>query len=327
MTGLSDSFNRPINYMRISVTDRCNLRCIYCMPEEGICLNDQKDMLSYEEIFTLARAAAATGITKVRITGGEPLVRLGIVSLVEMLSKINEIDDLSLTTNGLLLRRYATGLKNAGLKRVNVSLDTLRENKFKTITRGQGLEDVLKGIEAAKEAGLLPVKINVVVLRGINDDEILDFARKTLTSDWNVRFIEFMPFGSQQMDENRLVTVTEIRERLATFGPLIPVTGTQGGGPAKYYRFSGGKGSIGFISPVTEHFCFSCNRLRLTSTGMLRPCLLDEYEINLRDPLRRGVGLDELSGLIRDGAQCKPEGHRLAENIVPRDKFMTQVGG
>ncbi len=327
MTGLSDSFNRPINYLRISVTDRCNLRCIYCMPEKGISLNDQDKILSYEEIYAIVRAAATIGITKVRITGGEPLVRTGLVSLVKRLSGIEGIDDLSLTTNGLLLAHYARELKEAGLRRVNVSLDSLKPDKFRFIARGGELEQVLRGIELAQEVGLVPVKINMVVLKGINDDEILDFGRKTLDGDWNVRFIELMPFGEQQVGSDYLVPVGEIKERLSALGPLLPCSQNSGGGPARYYRFDQARGTIGFISPVTEHFCFSCNRLRLTANGMLRPCLLDEYEVNIREPVRRGVTMQELAELIRATALCKPEGHKLAAGIVPKGKSMTEVGG
>ncbi len=328
MTGLSDSFNRPIDYLRLSITDRCNLRCVYCMPEDGICLTDRKEVLSFDEFHKLVSAATSIGMTKVRITGGEPLVRPGVVDLVRMLAKIKGIDDVSLTTNGILLAQYARELKDAGLNRVNISLDSLREDKFRSITRSPGLDRVLEGIEAAKEVGLMPVKINVVVLKGINDDEIADFGRKTIEDGWNVRFIELMPFGDQQMaGPEKLVTVAQIKERLATVGPLESSSTTNGGGPARYYRFPNSLGTVGFISPVTEHFCFSCNRLRLTATGMLRPCLLQENEINLREPLRAGASREELAELFRNAAMCKPEGHKLSEGLVPRKKSMTEVGG
>lgn len=327
MTGLSDSFNRPIDYLRVSITDRCNLRCLYCMPAEGIELSDRKEILSFSEIYELVAAAAAMGITKVRITGGEPLVRSGVVDLVRMLAVIKGIDDLSLTTNGLLLAQYALELKNAGLRRVNVSLDSLKTDTFISLTRGGELGRVLEGIKLAKEVGLVPVKVNVVVLRGINDNEIVDFGRKTTEDDWNIRFIELMPFGEQQLSPDSLVTVAEIKERLAPLGNLEPCSATEGGGPARYYRFPNARGTVGFISPVTEHFCFSCNRLRLTATGMLRPCLLQENEINLRDPLRGGAGREELAKLIKDAALCKPESHRLAEGIIPMKRSMTEVGG
>lgn len=327
MTGLSDSFNRPINYLRISVTDRCNLRCIYCMPPEGISLNGRENILTYEEIVSVVEAAATIGITKVRITGGEPLIRPDLVGLIKKLSAITGIDDLSLTTNGILLARYARELKEAGLRRVNVSLDSLKPDKFRFIARAGELEEVLKGIETAHEVGLIPVKINMVVLRGINDDEILDFGRKTLEGDWNVRFIELMPFGEQQVASDYLVPVGEIKEKLSVLGTLLPASHNSGGGPARYYRFPQALGTIGFISPVTEHFCISCNRLRLTANGMLRPCLLDEYEVNLRDQVRCGGTLKEIAGIIKETALCKPEGHKLAAGVVPKGKSMTEVGG
>lgn len=331
MTGLSDSFQRPINYLRISVTDRCNLRCIYCMPAEGITLMSHNDILSYEEILAVVRAAVALGINKLRLTGGEPLVRAGFVGLARMLARVEGVEDLSLTTNGILLARYARELRDAGLHRVNVSLDSLRSDRFQGITRLGRLEEVLAGIEAAREAGLNPVKINTVVVRGVNDDELLDFARKTMDEGWHVRFIEFMPFGEgagcERADgKENFVSVAEMRERLAVLGALEPSFTSTGNGPAKYFRFSGARGTLGFISPVSEHFCFGCNRLRLRADGRLRPCLLDDREIDLRGPLRRGASSAELRRLIEEAAACKPQGHRLSEGIASQRR-MAQIGG
>ncbi|MBU2534815.1 MAG: GTP 3',8-cyclase MoaA [Chloroflexi bacterium] len=325
MTGLSDSFQRPIDYLRISVTDRCNLRCVYCMPTEGIDLLAHEDILSYEEIYRVATAAAELGINKVRITGGEPLVRIGLSSLVGMLAQIEAIDDIALTTNGILLARYADELKAAGLRRVNISLDTLKPDKFRLITRGGDLDDVLEGIEAANTAGLNPIKINAVVMAGSNDDELLDFARKTVDEGWHVRFIEHMPFNSE-MASSSFVSVNEVRERLASLGELEPCT-FKGNGPAKYYRLPQAKGTIGFITPISEHFCFHCNRLRLTADGRLRPCLLSEQEIDLRQPLRQGISAEELKKLIKRAVDSKPRKHRLAEGLVPKDRPFSQVGG
>jgi len=325
MTGLSDSFQRPIDYLRISVTDRCNLRCVYCMPTEGIDLLAHEDILSYEEIYRVATAAAELGINKVRITGGEPLVRIGLSSLVGMLAQIEAIDDIALTTNGILLARYADELKAAGLRRVNISLDTLKPDKFRLITRGGDLDDVLEGIEAANTAGLNPIKINAVVMAGSNDDELLDFARKTVDEGWHVRFIEHMPFNSE-MASSSFVSVNEVRERLASLGELEPCT-FKGNGPAKYYRLPQAKGTIGFITPISEHFCFHCNRLRLTADGRLRPCLLSEQEIDLRQPLRQGISAEELKKLIKKAVDSKPRKHRLAEGMVPKDRPFSQVGG
>lgn len=325
MTGLSDSFQRPIDYLRISVTDRCNLRCVYCMPTEGINLLAHEDVLSYEEIYRVATAAAELGIKKVRITGGEPLVRIGLSSLIGMMAQIEAIDDIALTTNGILLARYADELKAAGLRRVNISLDTLKPEKFRLITRGGDLDYVLEGIEAAGTAGLNPIKINVVVMAGSNDDELIDFARKTIDEGWHVRFIEHMPFNSE-MAGSSFVSVNEIRERLASLGELEPCT-FKGNGPAKYYRLPQAKGTIGFITPISEHFCFHCNRLRLTADGRLRPCLLSEQEIDLRQPLRQGISTEELKKLIKRAVDSKPRKHKLAEGLVPKDRPFSQVGG
>jgi len=325
MTGLSDSFQRPIDYLRISVTDRCNLRCIYCMPAEGVHLMSHGDILSYEEIYAVAEAAAQLGIKKVRITGGEPLVRAGLPKLVQMLAQIDAIDDISLTTNGILLAHYAAELKSAGLRRVNISLDTLKPDRFKYITRGGNPGEVLEGIEAAKSVGLNPTKINVVVMSGINDDELLDFAAKTVTEEWHVRFIEHMPF-TEDTTNSSFVSVEEMRQRLAVLGKLEPCS-FKGNGPAKYFRLPQAKGTIGFITPVSEHFCFHCNRLRLTADGKLRPCLLSDEEIDLRQPLRSGISSANLKRLIKKAVASKPLRHRLAEGRVPQDRPFSQVGG
>jgi cyclic pyranopterin phosphate synthase len=327
MTGLSDSFQRPINYLRISVTDRCNLRCVYCMPQEGITLMSHYDILSYEEIFTLVKAAAELGINKVRLTGGEPLVRAGLPELVQMLAGIETIDDISLTTNGILLAQHAAELKEAGLHRVNVSLDTLKPDRFKQITRCGNLPDTLKGIEVAGAVGLTPVKINVVVMAGVNDDELPDFARKTVDDGWHVRFIELMPTNGDDPVNSKLVSVSEMRKRIDSLGKLEPWKVDVGNGPARYFRLPGAKGTIGFITPVTEHFCYQCNRLRLTADGKLRLCLLNEDEIDLREPLRSGASVEELKNLIEKATAKKPQGHHLSEGNRHLGRPFSQVGG
>ncbi len=324
MTGLSDSFQRPINYLRISITDRCDLRCIYCMPHEGIPLMPRSDILSYEEIHAIAEAAAELGISKVRLTGGEPLVRSSLVELVRMLAQINGIDDISLTTNGMLLKKYAAEFKEAGLGRVNVSLDSLKSDRFHQITRLGKLGDVLDGIEAARACGLHPVKVNMVVMRGINDDELLDFARMTIAGEWHVRFIELMPFrGGNEW----FMPLSEVEQRLNSLGELEPCLASAGGGPAKYFRFPGSRGTVGFISPLSEHICIRCNRLRLTPDGRLRLCLLSDEEVDLRGPLRRGASPEELRRLIEEAVASKPEGHQLGEGIAPQKRGMAQIGG
>jgi cyclic pyranopterin phosphate synthase len=338
MTGLSDTFNRPINYLRISVTDRCNLRCIYCLPPEGIRLLTHGEVLTYEEITSVAGLAAELGINKVRLTGGEPLVRARLSELVAMLAGIEGIDDISLTTNGVLLKQCAAELKQAGLKRVNVSLDSLNRDKFKRIARHNDLDEVLKGIEAAKTCGLNPVKVNMVVMRGINDDEVVDFARLTIVEGWHVRFIELMPFaadnppdghsiGSRANLHPAFVSADEIKERLNGLGKLEPSLPITGNGPARYFRLPQAGGTIGFIAPVSQHFCFSCNRLRLTAEGKLRPCLLSDNEIDLRQPLRSGASPQELKKVIIEAIQAKPQKHELAQGPASRKRLMSQVGG
>ena len=327
-----DAYNRPISYLRISVTDRCNLRCIYCMPLEGVPWRPHAEILRYEEIETIVRAAADLGISKVRLTGGEPLVRPGIVDLVRMLARIPGVDDLAMTTNGILLPRYAAPLAEAGLQRVNVSLDTLRPERFERITRWGHLEDVLAGMEAAQRAGLEPIKVNTVVIRGMNDDEVVDLARKTLEAGWNVRFIELMPVGNGGLVDDRwrerVVTAQEIRGRIeAALGELEPAKVSAGGGPARTYRLPGAQGTLGFITPISEHFCYRCNRLRLTADGQLRPCLLSDQEIDLRAPLRQGAGVEQIKELLLKGIERKPMRHHLDECERPVDRVMSEIGG
>jgi len=325
MTGILDSFGRSINYLRISVTDRCNLRCIYCMPPEGIPQMSHSEILSYEEIRTVVQAAAELGIDRIRLTGGEPLVRAELPKLIKMLSQIEGIQELSLTTNGTLLKDYALELKQAGLSRVNVSLDTLKPDKFRYITRLGELKAVLEGIEVAREAGFEPVKINTVIMRGMNDDEILDFAKMTYKDGWHVRFIELMPFKGAA----EFVPSIELRQHISLLGKLEPCASITGNGPAMYYRLLGAKGTIGFISPLTEtSFCSRCNRMRLTPDGKLRPCLLGEDEIDLKSPLRNNASMEELKRLILKAVASKPEHHHLeGGNVRPVNRKMSQIGG
>ena len=325
MNTLSDTFNRNINYLRISITDRCNLRCIYCMPPEGIKSLSHNEVLRYEEIVTIVQAAAELGISKIRLTGGEPLVRLGLADLVRMIANIEGIDDIALTTNGLLLRKYAAPLKEAGLKRVNVSLDSLREDRYKQITRIGNLSEALDGIEAAKEAGLVPVKINMVVIQGQNDDEILDFAKLSLNKGWHIRFIEPMPFTADT--KFSFIPISEIVSHLNTLGNLEPYLPRDGNGPAKYFRYKGAEGTIGFISPMSECFCSTCNRLRLTVDGMLRPCLMSDNELDLKSLLRSGASLDEVKKVILKAIEAKPERHHLTEGECQKGRTMCQMGG
>ena len=325
MTGILDSFGRSINYLRISVTDRCNLRCLYCMPPEGVPQMPHSEILSYEEIRTVVQSAAELGINRIRLTGGEPLVRADLPKLIKMLSQIEGIEELSLTTNGTVLKKYALELKQADLSRVNVSLDTLKADKFRYITSLGKLKTVLEGIEAAKEAGFEPVKINTVIMRGINDDEILDFARMTYKEGCHVRFIELMPFKGAE----EFVPSIELRQHISLLGKLEPCASITGNGPATYYRLVGARGAIGFITPLTEaSFCSRCNRMRLTPDGKLRPCLLGEDEIDLKTPLRNNASMEELKSLILKAVASKPEHHNLeGGNIRPVNRKMSQIGG
>ena len=327
MSGLVDSFGRGINYLRISVTDRCNLRCIYCMPPEGVVAVPHSEILSYEEICAVAGAAAVLGVSRVRITGGEPLVRADLPRLVGMLAQIGGIEDVSLTTNGTLLRKYAGELQRAGLRRVNISLDTLKRERFREITRCGELKDALDGIEAAMNADLQPVKINMVVMRGINDDEVMDFARKTYREGWNVRFIEVMPFAGVA----GFVPAAELKQRISTLGRLEPSSAISGSGPAECYRLPRALGTIGFISPLSEPFCSRCNRIRLTSLGQLCPCLVSDEGVDLKGTLRRrgAEGREqEIKRLILKAVAAKPERHRLAAGeAISVKRRMSQTGG
>jgi cyclic pyranopterin phosphate synthase len=295
------------------------------MPPEGVPQMPHGEILSYEEIQTVVKAAAELGVDKIRLTGGEPLVRADLPKLIKMLSQIEGIRELSLTTNGTLLEKYALELKQAGLSRVNVSLDTLKTDRFQYITRLGGLKDVLDGISAAKKAGFDPVKINAVVMQGINDDEILDFARMTCEEGCHVRFIELMPFKGMA----EFVPSVEVRQRISLLGKLEPCPSITGNGPARYYRLAGAKGTIGFISPLTElPFCSRCNRIRLTPDGRLRPCLLGEDEIDLKMPLRNNASTEELRRLILKAVASKPEHHHLeGGNVRPVKRKMSQIGG
>jgi len=322
MPGICDGFQRGIDYLRISVTDRCNLRCIYCMPPEGVPLVSHQDILSYEEIMLVVHAAVESGMDKIRITGGEPLVRSGIVDLVRMISEVGGIRDISMTTNGILLDRYAKKLTEAGLQRINVSLDTLRSDRFRQITRTGDLADALRGLESASEAGLNPVKINVVPMQGINDDEIRDFARMTLEKGWHVRFIELMPLKGAA----GLVPSNLLHREIETLGTLEPHYGLAGNGAAKYYRLPGASGTVGFITPVSEPFCSRCNRLRLSASGILLPCLFSTDGVDLRTPIRGGATPDDIKRLLADAVAAKPEMHRLADGSDTNTR-MSGIGG
>lgn len=320
-----------MDYMRISVTDRCNLRCIYCMPADGVRPVEHKEILTYEEIVRIIRVASGLGVRKIRITGGEPLARKGITFLISSIRNIEEIEDVSLTTNGMLLYEYAEELASAGLNRVNVSLDSLRPDRYREITRGGDINKVFKGIERAEGVGLLPIKINMVPIRGFNDDEIEDFARITLEKAYHIRFIEFMPIGARDLwSDSRYIPTDEIRSIVERIGPLSPVK-VRRMGPARYFRFEDAPGVIGFISALTHHFCGDCNRLRITSDGKLRPCLFSETEIDLKPALRNLSSPEsekEIERLLRLSIEIKPEGHNIDKRSdLDSLKAMARIGG
>lgn len=327
---LRDTFGRQIEYLRISVTDRCNLRCVYCMPPEGVEKLGHEKIMHFEEIAEVVRVTAQYGVRAVRLTGGEPLVRKNLPRLVEMIAKTPGIEDVSLTTNGMLLADLAAPLAEAGLKRVNVSLDTLDAEKFTRITRIGSIENVWQGIAAAEKAGLTPLKINVVTMRGVNDDELMDMALLAKEHPWTVRFIELMPVKNQAPwgpgfpePENAYISIQEMLRILAPLR-LEPLPRKVGLGPAREFSIPDAPGKIGFISPVGEHFCAECNRLRLTADGNIRPCLLSDVEIPLLPALRAG---EPILPLLQQALRVKPEGHTLAEHITPRGRCMQQIGG
>ncbi|MCK5552800.1 MAG: GTP 3',8-cyclase MoaA [Deltaproteobacteria bacterium] len=326
---LMDNFARRINYLRISITDRCNLRCRYCMPIEGISLIPHEEVLRYEEILRVARLFGQLGIDKIRLTGGEPLARKGALDLIHRISQIKEIADLSLTTNGVLLGEFAADLIKAGIKRINVSLDTLNREKFTYITRGDLFPEVLTGIEKALDVGLFPVKLNVVVIRGFNEDEILQFARLSVEKPLTVRFIEFMPTGGVDFwNRENVLTVDMIRKEIGKLGPLIPVDGHGNDGPAARFRLRGGAGEIGFISPISSHFCNGCNRLRLTPDGKLRACLFSDNEIDLKSHLRNHCSDEKLRDLLMTTLGNKPKGHPINTSLFRKcQRTMATIGG
>ena len=380
---LIDSYNRTIDYLRISVTDRCNFRCVYCMPEEGAPVAPKQEILTFEEIERLARVAVSLGMTKIRLTGGEPLVRRDIDRLVAKIGALPGLRDFSMTTNGFLLARYAADFAANGLNRVNISLDTLRPDRFTRLARRGSLNEVLCGIEAAVEAGLTPVKLNCVVMRGWNDDEVVEFARLTLDRPFDVRFIELMPINwsrgddssgemesffalsapteykqngriqlyanaeaatfrsafhgadvqeqTGQLDASQMrrafVGTQEIRDRIeASLGPLRSAEVVTNG-PSRSFRVQGGLGTLGFISQITNDMCQSCNRLRLTADGMLRPCLMADGEVDLRTMLRSGAADDAIADLFRLTVFHKPREHRLEDGQAPVGRNMSQLGG
>jgi len=323
---LIDNFNRKISYLRISVTDRCNLRCIYCMPKEGVSLIGHEDILNYEEIFRIAKIAATSGITKIRITGGEPLVRKNISSFITKLHTIPEILEISMTTNGILLEKASCELRKTGMKRINISLDTLDPEKYRKITRGGNINSVLAGIHAARIEGFNPIKINVVAMRGINDDEINSFAALSMQRPVHIRFIEFMPVNGENRD--RFISNTEIKKEIQKAGKLLRLFSEYNSGPANMFQLEGAQGKLGFISPLSNHFCEKCNRLRLTADGKLRTCLFSDIETDLKTPLRSGCSDSELQEIIKKAVLSKPQHHGVLDPSFKKcARGMFSIGG
>ncbi|HEU0265779.1 MAG TPA: GTP 3',8-cyclase MoaA [Geobacterales bacterium] len=322
---LVDSFGRTINYLRLSVTDRCNLRCLYCMPPQGVVPCGHDEILSYEELEATACAAVALGVRKIRVTGGEPLVRRGIIPFLSRLAAIPHLEHLVLTSNGLLLAEMAADLKEAGVQRLNVSIDSLKPNLFATITRGGDLGRVLAGIEAAERLQI-PIKLNMVVMAGVNDQELESFARLTLERSLMVRFIEYMPTIADGPAAGLLLSGSEIMRRLSTLFPLQRVERGAYAGPSQDFTIVGGKGSMGIITPVSGHLCASCNRIRVTSTGIARSCLFDDNGIDLK-PTLRGGDMSALPALLAQIVRQKPSGHRFGEPHSPSAVTMSGIGG
>ncbi len=326
---MHDGLNRQINYLRVSVTDLCNFRCVYCMPTQGVKLLSHGEILSYEELLRVIRIVSRHGVSRIRLTGGEPLVRRGIVDFVRNIAGLKTITDLSLTTNGSLLAGMAAKLKAAGLNRVNISLDTIDPDQFRNITRGGNLAETIKGMEAALAVGLTPVKLNVVLTNIITEQDIAYFVDLVHRAPVSVRFIEYMPIGENQV--GRGPDIEEIKTIINSFGRgcLKPTLDVRGNGPAKYFVLPQGKGSFGFITPISEHFCNACNRIRLTADGKFKPCLLSNQEIDIKTALRNGAGDEEIAKLFYNTIADKPQGHTLSTPGGQTAFFrkMSQIGG
>lgn len=325
---MQDSFERQIDYLRVSITDRCNLKCIYCSPDKKHKYFKQTEILTADEIIRFVRIAHKNGLMKVRITGGEPLMRKDIISIVSGIKKIG-IQDLSMTTNGIMLACKAVELKRAGLDRINISLDTLDARRYSNMTQGGNIQHVWEAVNEAERVGLDPVKINVVPIRGVNDDEILKFASLTFDKNYHIRFIELMPVGRKGIFKpDACVKKSELIERISALGELILLE-FKGKGPSRNYRIKGAKGIIGFISPISDCFCDYCNRLRLTAHGRIRPCLFSDIEVDIRTPMRNGISDEELEALFYRAVTVKPSGHYFGKDSRPfsAPASMSEIGG
>jgi cyclic pyranopterin phosphate synthase len=326
-----DRFGREINYLRLSVTDHCNLRCVYCMPLRGLTFIPSPELLTATEIETVVRAAVSVGFHKFRLTGGEPTLRPDIVEMTRRIAGVAGVEDLAMTSNGILLPRLAVPLREAGLTRLNIHVDTLNPDRLTKLMRFGSVEEVKAGIAAAQEAGLVPVKINATVTRDYNDMDVVDLARRALESDWHVRFIELMPLGGGEAAHaalSQFVPSSETRRRIEQeLGPLLPLENPNPSDEARNYRFENGGGVVGFISPVSEPYCGSCNRMRLTADGKFHLCLLSDDELDVKKALRTGGGAEEVAEILVRAVTLKPTGHRLDEGVSPQSRSMFQIGG
>jgi cyclic pyranopterin phosphate synthase len=323
-----DAFGRHIHYLRVSLTDKCNLRCVYCMPEQMV-FRPNEELLTDDELVTVLRAADMLGFDKYRLTGGEPTVRPNLAGIVREIARLPGTREITMTTNGLKLAKLAQPLRDAGLRRVNVSLDSLDEAKFHRMTRWGHVGDVLAGIAAAEATGMTPIKVNCVVIRGFNEDDLIDLARLTYERDWQVRFLEVMPFADvAEFQQATMVTTAEMIQHIeAHLGKLTELNDGKLDGEARVYRLPGARGEIGFISPVSAPFCANCNRVRLTADGTLRLCLLKDGEFDLKTPVRRGATSDDLADMMQRAIWRKPWGHDLANGVIPLNRIMSEIGG
>ena len=324
-----DHYNRRITYLRVSVTDRCNLRCIYCVPVKDLTLLNHSDILNYEEILKVLQAGAKIGIEKVRLTGGEPLVRREFVHFVESVCQMSAFKEVSITTNGVHLKEKAQEIFDAGVRRINVSLDTLDPLKYAKITGRDYFDNVWEGLEEAEAVGFSPIKVNVVAIRGINDDELLDFAQLSRRKPYHIRFIEYMPIGhDNRWTPGKYISSDEIKSKLESLSPLHEIPHLMDDGPAKRCRFESAKGEIGFISALSHHFCSTCNRLRLTADGKLRPCLFAEDEVDIKTPLRSGCSQEDLRRVFQQAIAKKPKEHhdKISERVQSL-RPMSAIGG